>query len=604
MCVCVCVFVYVHQFAQRQREKLTRLKDIQHYHEIKLLKQSFVVWKKYHLQMSQIYDHVEELQRRQTQCLLRHVLSVWKDNAALLADVRIKDQQAQNHFEHSLKLKVLPAWREVTSRAVSKRNQQEEAVSRARTSVIQVRLLKSFRKWREQTKAARKERMCMEKAKRYCNSKLIAKTWKAWNKYCSQQQKKKVLKRQGNFLLRLKVYQTYYEEWKAKLQHRRREAQQMERALWHWSLTLQAKVLFGWRCCVSEEHRKREETSRAAQAYRDQLLQEGVTCILTYAAHMNTLTTSLKQESQEQRCQRIHSAVKRCAMHWKQRALHKPHKEPDVGIQLPKKSVSFSLPAPNGISSSISAEQETLEEVLGTLLVSRRHRQQPRRCKEVFESSLFADKNLNQNGITSLDEAPAPSEFGDVSRTGQRPTSSCSSVTALHQSTGPSAMSPTECLLTTLRCSRENQDLLLPPSAFMGTDNQKTVEKYDIPGLPDTPFMSFDQSDTSLEHRSLMCPETDSAPALMRELFNIQQDLKRFQQSRRQLRAWRKLKEVLQSWLQTNGKDEEMESNAARQELMDLEERICTLSTELERQKPMMVMHAERVGHLQSVLHT
>lgn len=62
------------------------------------------------------------------------------------------------------------------------------------------------------------------------------------------------------------------------------------------------QVLYGWRLWVTEQRRKQEQAARAAQVYRDQLLREGVTCILTYAAHMNDLTTSLTQHSQEQVC--------------------------------------------------------------------------------------------------------------------------------------------------------------------------------------------------------------------------------------------------------------------------------------------------------------
>ena len=51
---------------------------------------------------------------------------------------------------------------------------------------------------------------------------------------------------------------------------------------------------------MTEQRRKQEQAVRAAEVYRDQLLREGVTCILTYAAHMNNLTTSLTQHSQEQ----------------------------------------------------------------------------------------------------------------------------------------------------------------------------------------------------------------------------------------------------------------------------------------------------------------
>lgn len=120
------------------------------------------------------------------------------------------------------------------------------------------------------------------------------------------------------------------------LQHRRRDAEQTERALWHWSLTLQAKVilvafspltlqkicyrigktnsapvsgdlmlsplkvLHSWRLLVTEQRRKQEQAAQAAQVYRDQLLREGVSCILTYAAHMSDLTTTLTQYSEDQ----------------------------------------------------------------------------------------------------------------------------------------------------------------------------------------------------------------------------------------------------------------------------------------------------------------
>lgn len=51
---------------------------------------------------------------------------------------------------------------------------------------------------------------------------------------------------------------------------------------------------------MTEQRRKQEQAAIAAQVYRDKLLKEGVTCILTYAAHMNDLTSTLTQLSQEQ----------------------------------------------------------------------------------------------------------------------------------------------------------------------------------------------------------------------------------------------------------------------------------------------------------------
>lgn len=41
------------------------------------------------------------------------------------------------------------------------------------------------------------------------------------------------------------------------------------------------------------------------------------------------------------------------------------------------------------------------------------------------------------------------------------------------------------------------------------------------------------------------------------------------------LRAWQKLKEVLQSWLQTSGQDEQMEKDSVCQELEEVGGRLC-----------------------------
>lgn len=149
-------------------------------------------------------------------------------------------------------------------------------------------------------------------------------------------------------------------------------------------------MLFGWRLWVTEQRRKQEQAARAAQVYRDQLLREGVTCILTYAAHMNDITTSLTQHSQEQVCicmcvclnftsginfkftksacvlqrsRHLQRVVRRCAMTWKQRVLCKPQREH------PKKSVTFFLTTPGSkaVPPSESVEREDEDEVLTKL---------------------------------------------------------------------------------------------------------------------------------------------------------------------------------------------------------------------------------------------
>nr|XP_046239547.1 protein SFI1 homolog isoform X2 [Scatophagus argus] len=590
------------QFVQSQRVKKSRLQQMQCYHEVKLLKHTYMAWKKHHLQMRQIYSHVEELHRQQEQNFLRKVLSVWRENTVLLTEVRLMEKRAQNHFQHFLQLKVFFAWREVTIRAVSVGHQQREAVIRAQRSMNHTRLLRSFRRWRKQTREARRERICMEKARRHRESKLLYKALKSWNEHHSQHQRNKVMKRQAIFLLRLKMYQTYFEQWKVKLQHRRREAELTERALWHWSLTLQAKVLYGWRLWVTEQRRKQEQAARAAQVYRDQLLREGVTCILTYAAHMNDLTTSLTQHNHEQRSRHLQRVVKRCAMRWKQRALCKPRKEQEVKGQLPKKTVTFCLTTPGlkSVSVSDSVEQNDEVEELAKLLLNRKHRHQPRRHGELLDSPLKPDTE-KQPSVTGTEAAPKPSQLS------HHTSLSCLHpakvpVVSTHQSNIISNMSTSEPHMSTMDPVQETQDVLLPPSAFMTT------------ATPDTTSSSGFGDDPHLKQHSSAYPVVGLRPsdgqtaamnptsALINELLSIQQDMKTYKQHKKQLRAWQKLKEVLQSWLQTSGKDEQTEKDAVCQEIKELEEHIDRLSTELAKRKPVMLLHVERIQHLQTVL--
>ncbi|KAL6112063.1 sfi1 [Pungitius sinensis] len=598
------------KFVQCQRMKKGKLKQMQHYHEVKLLKHAFVAWKKHLLEMRQIYGHVEELYWQHQRTLLRKVLCVWRENATLQTELRLKEQRAQNHFQHFLRLKVFLAWREATACAVSKRHQQRAAVNKAQRAINQVRLLQSFRRWKTQTRKARGERMRMEKARQHHGSKLLSKAVQAWKDHHNHIRKNKVMKRQGIILLRLKMYQMYFDQWKIKLQHRRREAKQTERALWHWSLTLQAKVLHGWRLQVTEQRRKQEQAARAAQVYRDQLLREGVTCILTYAAHMSDLTTSLTQHSQEQRSRRLHSVVKRCAMRWKKRALCKPKREQEVKGQAPKKSVSFCLASrgSKSVPPSDPEEQEAEDGVQSELLLSRAPRRQPRRCEELFESRVKINTQ-SQTTRCGAEAAPkaslvrCPSQ-GDrrTATSGLRPPSTRHSVFAPNPS-------PSEPNMSAVGSPRESpsQDALLPPSAFMTsvTDDLmgKTHSSYfgEAPHqfVPPFELRSSVDSGVGQQARSSRGSVEDPTSALTGELLRIQLDMVTYQQDRKQLRAWQRLKEVLQSWLQTSGKEEEIEKNAVCQELKELEERIDGLSAELAERKPTMLLHAKRIQLIQ-----
>ncbi|KAM9859349.1 uncharacterized protein sfi1 [Aulostomus maculatus] len=566
------------KFVQRQKLKRGRLDHMQHHHDVKLVERAYGAWKKHQQKMSWVRAHADELHRKKINHFLRKVLSVWRENAVLQAEVRLNERQAQSHDQHFLQLQVFVAWREVATHVVSQCRQQRAALRQAQMTLNQVLLLRALRHWRKASREVQRERKNMEKAQKHYDSKVLCKALRAWTKYHHHVLRYKVMKRQGILLVRLRVCQTYFDQWKMKLQHRRRESKQTEAALWHWSLTLQAKVLCAWRLLVKEQRRRREQAARAAQVYRDQLLREGVTCILTYAVHMNDLTTNLTQRCLDQRSQHIQRVVKRCAMHWKNRALNKPHSVEEARVLPQKKSVTFCLPRSKHVSPPKVGEQKAEDGELSKLLSSRMPRRQPRRCEKLLVSPL---KESPHDGTQSYTKSGPP--HSELSCPSQHP------LPATVGMCGPATQE-----------SPQTSDLLLPPSAFMPSQtktvgNSSSSSPKDDAGI----HLRATGGETQVEDSA-----TDPTSSLIRELLSIQTDMESFRQDRTQLRAWQRLKEVLQSWLQTSGKDEQAEHNSVCQELKELEERIERLSTELAARKPIMRLHAERIHRLKTVLHS
>ncbi|XP_075893516.1 uncharacterized protein sfi1 isoform X2 [Nelusetta ayraudi] len=482
-----------------------------------------------------MYVLLETLSQRKENSMDAH-----SSEADQLTEIRFMEEQAQDHFQRLLQRKVFRAWRKATTYAVSKRYQQGEAVTDAQRSINQVRLPQSSGCWRKKACDANPDGTSMERARRHHESKLLFRAMAGWRNYHNQCHKNKIRKRQGNLLLKLKMYQKYFEQWKIKLQHRRRESEQTERALWHWSLTLQAKVLRSWSLWLAEQRARQEQAAREAQVYRDQLLREGVSYILTYAAQMSDLTTTLTQYSEEQRLRRLHRVVRSCAMRWKQQALAKPQKKREVRETQPKKTVTFCLTTTEFRTLSPCYSEEDEVEEHNNLRLTCDH------CDQIGGYEALPQTPLNIYNQRQLD------------------------------STG--------------------EDALLPPSAFMTGSSENMQIDACSSGFGD----GFQQPSTSPDTSSRETGETDST--LITELLSIQLDMKTYQQDKKQLQAWQKLRDVLKGWLQTSGKDDRMETKAVCEELQELEDRITRLAAELTERKPSVRLQVARVQHLHGLL--
>ncbi|KAM9523069.1 uncharacterized protein sfi1 isoform 3-T3 [Salvelinus alpinus] len=601
------------EYVQHRTEKNSRLDQMDSYYEHRLLKHTLQAWKEHHLQRQQVYEHVEERYSQHQKHFLRRILRVWKENVALLAAASSREKTAENHYQHCVQVKVLLGWRKATYCAVSNCHQQREAVSKAQTHMDKVRQEATFRRWRERSREVVEDSIGMEKAIRLHHHSLLCRTFRSWTMYQQHQQSYKVMKGRGHLLLRQKTCQLFFAHWKIVLQHRRREAEQTELALWHWSLSLQAKVLEAWRLWVTEQDRKQERLAQASQFYRDQLLREGVAHVLTHAAHMGSFSTNIALHSQEQSLRRLQRVVLRCAMQWKQRALSGPHRArpPRATAVPPKKSVTFCLPSPDPECRTHSRThtqsgivgQRAGDDILNHLVAVRASRLQPRRPRDLLDSPV--KEVLPPTAPLHQRPSPLPHQTKVPVTANLYPAAASIPISPIRAHPAPHLSFPTAPHHESL-----GQDLLLPPSSFMATHTQTKVRQpsgsweSDTSLLPPNEFSTLHQQPES-DGEDVLTEEENVDPTLAwtRELLNIRLDMLRFQQDRKLLQSWRRLEEVLRSWLQTSGSEGETEeSNTIRKELEQLEERIGRLSSELAEQKPVMILHAARIHRIESVL--
>ncbi|MCJ8729566.1 hypothetical protein PDJAM_G00108130 [Pangasius djambal] len=652
------------EYVECRREKNRRLMQIDEHYEGRLLKHIFEAWKQHHAQTQQINLSVEKRYQQHQTHLLRRMLCLWRRNVRLSVEEREKETRAKCHHQHSLLSKVLLAWHQRSAFKAFHHHQQEEAVREAQLHLDRVRVQAVLRRWREKHIEVREERLSMEKACRYHRHILLRKSLKAWILNNYQHKHYQVMKNRSNELHRLRMCQRFFILWKAQLQSRRREAELTEMALWHWCLNLQAKVLCAWRHWVAECQRKQRRLAAAAQFYRDDLLREGVTHILTYATHMSAFSSSMALHSHEQSSRQLQAVVRRCALRWKQRALCRPSRVGETNKNdrpsKTKKSVSFSLPEGHTHSHtyqpirSPATEQRTGDSTVNKLLLVRASRLPPRRPDDLLYSpakDLLQHPKPSRHSHTENNHKATHPRSAQPQRAGQTDTGSTSPLASvpvacpshsfslpftqpqppgLSLSTSPQspvlnvkppvlAFSSASTGNSTTQISADNQEVLLPPSSFTASKSlrKKTSSRHKDPSLlspqdfihPNLPGQSvrgsvfMDAKDDDNEETMLLQTSSDPTEALNRELHNIRLDLQRYQQDKTQLQTWRKLQKVMRNWLQTTGSDADTEERESiTQELNELEIRIAALSEKINERKPIMICHAARVSSIESQL--
>ncbi|XDV35540.1 hypothetical protein PO909_005462 [Leuciscus waleckii] len=614
-----------HQYVDHKRQKREKLAQMEKHHHSKLLKHSLEAWKSYHLQTQSINKNVECRYKGHQQHLVRKMFCLWRINITRLMEERQKENRAKCFSQKHILSQVFLAWRQRTVSAHRQRHQQQEALKQAQIHLEKLRIQVALRRWRERSMEVKDERLANDRANRHYSRTLGKRTLNTWTSNIHHHKTYQVMKKRSFELHRLRIYQRFFICWRTQLQSRRREAEQTETALWHWSLNLQAKVFCVWRLWIAERQRKQKRLTEAAQFYRDELLREGVTHILTHTAHMSAFSTNIAQHSYEQSCRQLQDVVRRCAVRWKHRALCKPVKGKTVPSKVshPKKCVSFFLPedhTPIPTASPIRSQAaEQKDSIINHISWSvRASRLQPRRPDDLLQSPskpLPHDFKISSSQRVSVRETA----FTSVSSSSPSFPSPLPLVPLTQNPLESPAMVPQPRILSVKPgppgyFAATGQDILLPPSSFtvsVSHGKQKSLRNQE-PLLHSTHFTSHllpkqgmherlpEQEEENEEDEAMDVEQTEK---LTKELLDIRLEMQRYQQDRKQLQTWRKLQNILSNWLATTGiEGETKERESVLKELSELESRISSLSLRLNKQKPTMMCHAARVNTIQSQL--
>ncbi|XP_054326382.2 protein SFI1 homolog isoform X12 [Pongo pygmaeus] len=607
-----------------ERQKLMRA-ELHHQHSV--LHRALQAWVTYQGRVRSILQEVAARESQHNRQLLRGALRRWKENTMARVDEAKKTFQASTHYRRTICSKVLVQWREAVSVQIYYRQQEDCAIWEARKVLDRSCLQTWFQRWRNCSQRSAQQRLQLERAVQHHHRQLLLEGLARWKMHHPECVRKRLLHRQSTQLLAQRLSRTCFRQWRQQLAARRQEQWATVRALWFWAFSLQAKVWATWLAFVLERRRKKARLQRALQAYQGQLLQEGATRLLRFAASMKASRQQLQAQQQVQAAHSVHRAVRRCATLWKQKVLGRGGKPQPLAAIAPSGKVTFEGPLLNRIAAG--AGDATLETkrpqaprpqgALGRLAAEEPHalelytahsaRKQPRRPHFLLEPAQSQRPQKPQEHGLGMAQPAAPSLT--------RPFLAEAPTALVPHSPLPGALSSTPGLKQPPTASTGPELLLLPPSSFMSCGAAAPARLSAQPAAPrDKPPVP--SSLASVPDPHLLLPgdlsATRAGPGLSTagsldleaELEEIQQQLLHYQTTKQNLWSCRRQANSLRRWLELSreepgSEDQEVEQQVQK-ELEQVEMQIQLLAEELQAQRQPIGTCVARIQALRQAL--
>uniref|UniRef100_A0A667H4U8 SFI1 centrin binding protein n=1 Tax=Lynx canadensis TaxID=61383 RepID=A0A667H4U8_LYNCA len=613
-----------------EQRELTRA-NLHHRHT--LLHRALHAWGTYQSQVQSILREVAARESQHKRQLLWNVFHRWRENTMARVNEAKKTSQASAHYRRTLCSKVLVQWREAASVQIYYRQQEDYAIKEAQKVLDRGCLRTWFQRWRDRGQRAAQRRAQrraqLERAAGHHHRWLLLQAMAQWKVHHLGCVRKRLLQRQGAQLLAQTLSRAYFRQWKQQLANRKREQRGTARALWFWSFSLQAKVWAAWLGLVLERRRKKARLERAVQAYHQQLLQEGATRLLRFAASMQAFRQQLHAQQQVQAAHSLHRVVHRCAMLWKQKVLGQGREPQPLTSTMPSRRVTFDSP----LSTCVAAGA-------GDAALEAKRTRDPQSRGALGSLALAAGDSqlLELNAARLARKQPRRPHFLLEPMQSQGPEAPWECNPGVTQPAGPSLMTP--CLPEAWTALVPGSPLpqpktlpshpgpklpptlnmgpeLLPPSSFMpcGVEAPARASTQPItPGL--VPQAS--PSAASVPHPHLLLPGdfTGTGPGpgsagtghtdLEAELEGIQQQLQDYQTMKQNLSSCQRQARSLRRWLELSQEEPRPEDHEAEQqvqeELQEVELQIQQLASELQAQRQPIRSCIARVQALRRAL--
>ncbi|CAF1412419.1 unnamed protein product, partial [Rotaria sordida] len=209
----------------------------------------------------------------------------WRDNLQEEKDDRQLTQYAIDHYNRSLKRKILLTWNNDMIQQVLIDNENEMKLNKYRQEKNYFYSQIIYNKWKQKSNEHLRDRFLLQRSQIFYEKNLLKKIFSQWKEQHHFDMRIKLLQRQAIWFDRMRLISRIYLQWKQRWQSEQKLNEEKHRALLFWALQLQKKCFVKWLIYISSRKRKKLRYHEATHQRHDELIRNSLRQFLIYTDH-------------------------------------------------------------------------------------------------------------------------------------------------------------------------------------------------------------------------------------------------------------------------------------------------------------------------------